>query len=170
MNNKLKRLCILSILLATNVAVSAIKIPVSTNLEVSFTFLITMYVAANFKVPECVIFVTIEDLMTYFLFEASRWPFFPGYTLSAIIGILIFYFFLHKKVSLLNVALSKTLVNIFVNVCLGSIWSKMMYGNAFLYYATTSLIKNLVLLPFEIIIFYIIYKALNSITKKYLSK
>ena len=66
------------------------------------------------------------------------------------------------------VATSKTLVNILVNIGLGSLWNSMMYGKAFLYYASISIVKNLVLLPFEIIAFYIIYKALEPITKKYL--
>ena len=127
-----------------------------------------MYIASNFSLPECLIFATLEDLLTYFLFQSSQWPFFPGYTLSAIVGILIYYVFLHKKVSILRVAISKALVNIFVNIGLGSLWNSMMYGKAFLYYASISIVKNLVLLPFEIIAFYLIYKALEPITKKYL--
>ena len=163
-----RRLCILSILLALNVAISSVYIPITPNLHIEFTFIIVMYIASNFSLPECLIFATLEDLITYFLFQSSQWPFFPGYTVSAVVGILIYYLFLNKKVSILRVAISKTLVNIFVNIGLGSLWNSMMYGKAFLYYAGISIVKNLVLLPFEIIAFYIIYKALEPITKKYL--
>lgn len=170
MNNKLKRLCILSILLATNVAISSFYIPITPNLQIEFTFLIVMYVASRFSLPECIIFATLEDIITFFLFQAGKWPFFPGYTLSAIMGIVIYWLFLHNKVSFLNIIISKTLVNIFVNVGLGSLWNKMMYGNAFLYYAATSIIKNLILLPIEIVFFYLVYKALEPVTNKYLNK
>ena len=163
-----KRLCILSILLALNIAISSVYVPITPNLHIEFTFIIVMYIASNFSLPECIIFATLEDLITYFLFQASQWPFFPGYTLSAVVGILIYYIFLHKKVSILNVAISKTLVNILVNIGLGSLWNSMMYGNGFLYYASISIVKNIVLLPFEIIAFYIIHKALEPVTKKYL--
>ena len=163
-----RRLCILSLLLALNVAISSVYIPITPDLHIEFTFIIVMYMASNFSLPECLIFATLEDLLTYFLFQSSQWPFFPGYTLSAIVGILIYYVFLHKKVTILRTAASKTLVNILVNIGLGSLWNSMMYGKAFLYYASISIVKNLVLLPFEIIAFYIIYKALEPITKKYL--
>lgn len=170
MNNKLRKICILSILLATNVAISSVYIPITLNLQIEFTFVIMMYIGACYSLPECIIFAILEDLITYFLFQAGRWPFFPGYTLSAVIGVAIYWFFLHKKVSLFNIAVSKTLVNIIVNVGLGSLWNKIMYGNAFLYYAATSIVKNLILLPFEILFFYIIYKALLPVTNKYLKK
>ena len=163
-----RKLCILSLLLALNVAISSVYIPITPDLHIEFTFIIVMYIACNFSLPECLIFATLEDLLTYFLFQSSQWPFFPGYTLSAIVGILIYYAFLHKKVTILRTAVSKTLVNILVNIGLGSLWNSMMYGKAFLYYASISIVKNLVLLPFEIIAFYIIYKALEPITKKYL--
>ena len=163
-----KKLCILSILLALNVAISSLYIPITPNLHIEFTFIIMMYIAANYSLPECILFAVLEDLLTYFLFQASQWPFFPGYTLSAVAGIVIYYIFLNKKVSILTIAISKTLVNVFINVGLGSLWNKMMYGNAFLYYAATSIVKNIILLPIEIIMFYVIFKALEPITKKYL--
>lgn len=163
-----KRLCILSLLLAVNVAISSIYIPITPDLHVEFTFIIIMYIAANFSLPECITFAVLEDLITYFLFQSSQWPFFPGYTISAVVGIIIYFVFLHKKVSILNVAISKTLVNILINVGLGSLWNAMMYSKAFIYYAGISIIKNLVLLPFEIIAFFLIFKALEPITKKYL--
>ena len=163
-----RKLCILSILLAANVAISSFYIPITPNLHIEFTFIIMMYIASNFSLPECIIFATLEDLITYFLFQSAQWPFFPGYTLSAVLGIVIYYVFLHKKVSIINVVVAKAIVNIFINVGLGSLWNMMMYSKAFIYYAGVSIVKNLILLPIEIIIFYIIYKALEPTTKKYL--
>lgn len=163
-----KRLCILGLLLALNVAISSFYIPVGVNLQIQFTFAITMFVASNFSLAECIIFSVLEDLLTYFIFQAARYPFFLGYTVSAVIGMIIYHILLKDKQSLPRIIISKSIVNIFINVLLGSIWSIMLYENGYLYFVAKSIVKNLLLLPIEIIIFFILNKALQPLADKYI--
>lgn len=162
---KTKKIAIMAILLAVNVAVSFIFIPVGENLRIYFTFLITMIIAANFSFGECVLYAALEDIISFFIYPTG--PFFIGYTITAVLSIAIYNLFLYKKVTLARIAISKALVNILINVGLGSLWSKILYSNSFIYYAAKSLLKNIVLLPFEIIAFWLIYKAVQPLFDKY---
>ena len=50
-------------------------------------------------------------------------------------GALIFALFLYRtKSPSLRLALSRFLINLFVNVGLGSLWSYMLYSKGYLYY------------------------------------
>lgn len=59
-------------------------------------------------------------------------PFFPGYTLSAFLGQMIYGMVLYKKkLSLLRIIVSKILVAVFVNLPLGSLWSWMFISKGY---------------------------------------
>lgn len=162
---KTKKLALLTILMAMNIAISFVFVPVGENLRIYFTFIITMMVAANFSLSVCLIHAIIEDLLSFFLFPTG--PFFIGYTLSAVLSIFIYWLFLHKKVDIKNVIFARATVNIFVNIGLGSLWSSILYSNGFIYYAAKSIFKNLALLPIEILIFMAIYKLVQPLFDKY---
>lgn len=162
---KTKKIAQLAILLAINVAVSFIYIPVGQNLRIYFTFLITMMIASNFSFGECILYAILEDLISFFIYPTG--PFFIGYTVTAVLSMTIYNLFLSKKVSLTRIAISKALVNILINVGLGSLWSKILYSNSFIYYAGKSIIKNIALLPFEIIAFWLLYKVAQPLFDKY---
>jgi len=93
----------------------------------------------------------IGDILGFVIFPTGA--FFPGYTLSAILTNLVFGLFLYRReISWLRVALSRLVTNLFINVCLGSLWSKILYQKGWLYYAGTSVVKNLVLWPVEVVV------------------
>ncbi len=165
---KTRKLALLAILIALSVAISFFYIPVGENLRIYFTFLVTMMVAANFKMSECLLFALIEDIVSFFIYPTG--PFFAGYTLTAILSIAIYRIFLYKKVNFLNVFISKGCVNIFVNVLLGSLWSYILYSNAYLYYVTKSIIKNLIMWPIETLMFLAIYKLIQPLFNSYFKK
>lgn len=165
---KTKKIALLAILMAMNVAISFLYIPVGENLRIYFTFIITMMIASNFSLAECLIYATLEDLISFFIYPTG--PFFAGYTLTAVLSILIYYLCLHKKVTLPRIIVSKGLVNILINVGLGSLWSSILYSNGFIYYAAKSILKNLILWPVEVFIFFTIYKLVQPLFDKYKSK
>lgn len=165
---KTKKIALLGILMAINIAISFIYIPVGPNLRIYFTFILTMLVAANFSLKDCIIHAVLEDLISFFLFPTG--PFFAGYTLTAVLSIVIYNLLLYKKVSLPRIIIAKALVNILINVCLGSFWSHILYSKAWLFYAGTSIIKNLLLLPIEVIIFFAVYKLAQPFFDKFNSK
>ncbi len=76
-------------------------------------------------------------------------------------GALIFALFLYRtKSPSLRLALSRFLINLFVNVGLGSLWSYMLYSKGYLYYFAKSLVKNTLMLPIEIVLLALFFRML----------
>ena len=44
-------------------------------------------------------------------------------------------------------------------VLLGSVWKAMLYGKGYLYYATTGLVKNTLMLPLEVFLTWVVLRA-----------
>ena len=59
-------------------------------------------------------------------------------------------FFYRARITWRRIILAKTLTNI-QNIFLGSLWSAMLYSKGYLYYLSTSAVKNLVYLPLQIL-------------------
>ena len=68
---------------------------------------------------------------------------------------------------MLRLAVCKLCVNLLVNVLLGSVWSAMLMGNAYVYYLAKSIVKNTILLPVEIVMLTLLFGALMPMLKKY---
>lgn len=155
--------------LAINCVISAFYVNVGPNLKIYFTFIITMIVAAYYPLGVVCIYAIAEDIISFFLFPPDG-AFFFGYTLTALVSMIIYWLFLHKKVNIFTIALSKLSVNLIANVLLNSVWTYIILNKqkAYLAYAYTSLIKNIIMLPIEIAIFFLIYKVLKPLLEKYL--
>ena len=53
---------------------------------------------------------------------------------------------------MLRLFFSRGVVNMLVNVVMGSVWSAVLYGKGYLYYLAKSLVKNSILLPLEVML------------------
>lgn len=162
---KTKKIALLGVLLALNICLSSIYIPVGPNLRIYITFIINMFIATQFSYPICLIYAVVEDILSFFIFPSGS--FFFGYTLTAALSISIYWLFLHKKVTIQRAMISKFCVNMFINVLLGSLWSYMLYSKGYLYYLGNSVVKNLILFPIEATIFFILNKQLKKLVDKY---
>ena len=88
-------------------------------------------------------------------------PFFPGYTLNTVLAVAIYaLFFYRQRITVWRVAAAKVLTNYPVNVGLGCLWSHMLYGKGYLYYAATSVVKNTLYLPVQILLLYMLLQGL----------
>ena len=155
-----RNLALYSMFLALTVVLPSTFIPISGSLRIYVTFIPTMIVASVFDLPMCLLFGFLSDIIGFIAFPSGT--FFFGYTLSSILSMLIYWLFLNKEVKVVNIAAAKTIVNLLVNVLLGSLWNSILLSKGFMYYVSTSIVKNLTLLPIEIIVFYLIYQALDK--------
>lgn len=97
----------------------------------------------------------ITDLIGTILFGGG--VFFPGFTLSAFIGGMIYGLVLYKKPkSLKRIILAIILVAIFVNLGLNTIWLTIMLDKAIFVILPTRLVQNLVLAPINIAMLYFV--------------
>ena len=106
------------------------------------------------------LFGIAEDLLSFFLTGGGGYPFFPGYTLTTMLGCVFYALFLYRaKLTVRRVFLAKLVTNI-QNVLLGALWSSILYGKAYIVLATGSAIKNLIMLPFQTILLVALFSAL----------
>ena len=162
------RLVLLAIFLAVHIVMSLFYIQVGQNLRIYFTFIIAMTTAMLYEYPYVLAYAVFEDLLAFFLFPTG--PFFPGYTLTTVVSLSIYHFFLYPHrhdLKLKHVILAKTFTNLIANIGLNSLWSSILYSKGFIYYLSKSVVKNLIMLPIEIFIFYSLYKLLKPLLIRY---
>ena len=93
--------------------------------------------------------------------------YFPGYALSSMLIFLIYaLFFFRSSLSLSRIFLAKITVNVLINVILGSVWKHFLYGKAYMVYFVSGAIKNIAMLPIEVLLMMILYQRLLSPLKQ----
>ena len=75
-------------------------------------------------------------------------------------GLVYGLFFYRARLSVARIALCKAVINVFVNILMGSLWSAMLFQKGYLYYLSKSVVKNLLLLPAEILLLVLLYQVL----------
>lgn len=109
------------------------------------------------------VFGAAEDTISYLLNPTG--PYFPGYALTTMLGTMIYALFLYRaKCSVLRIFLAKLCTNA-LNVTLGALWSALLYGKGYLYYASTSLIKNVLMLPVQTAMLAVFFAAMLPVLK-----
>lgn len=147
----LRRLVFAALMCALSVYVGALYVVVGDNLRVYFTFYVTAVGCAVYGPVLGVIVAAITDTLTFFMFPSG--PYFPGYMLGEMVAAFIYGCFLYRrKITVLRIFGARFLVNYFVNVGLGCLWSQILYGKGYIYYLIKSLVKNSLMLPVEVMV------------------
>lgn len=90
-------------------------------------------------------------------------PYFPGWTIGALVAGVIYGSFLYKRpIRLARVLAAEFLVAVICNMLLGTWWLKLMYGYGFLTLLPTRVIKNLIKWPVDALLFYTIAKTMEA--------
>lgn len=154
-----------ALICALCIVTGSLFVPVGENLRVYFTYIFKCLGAAVFGPIIGVLAAFVTDTVGFILFPSGAY--FPGYLLSEILGFLIYSLMLYKqKISFLRLLIMKALVNYLVNVLLGSLWSSILFGKAYLVYFSSSIVKNSLLLPIETIVLTAVFAAICPILVK----
>lgn len=109
----------------------------------------------------------VVDILSFFLTGGGL--FFPGYTLSAALGGLLYGLMLYKKEpSFLRVLVTVSLVTLIINLGLGSLWIHLLYGKAFEVFMGVRIIKNLISWPINTLVLYLLLN--NDNVKRIINK
>ena len=161
----IRYLALMALFIAMRTALSSLYIPVGENLRILVTFIPAALEASIIGPVPALVSGALADIIGYMLFPSGA--FFPGYTVSAMAGSFIYaLFFYERNISVLRIALAKLIVNAFVNVGLGSLWSAIQFSKGYIYYMAKSVVKNSILLPIEIIILILMFNLLLPVMKK----
>lgn len=155
----LRILAIASLLIALDVVVARFYIPVGVNLRIYFNYLITSLLSLICGPVVGVAAGFVRDTIGFFL--DPSYGYFFGYTVTAMASGLVYgLFFYRARLSVVRIALCKAVINVFVNILMGSLWSAMLFQKGYLYYLSKSVVKNLLLLPAEILLLVLLYQVL----------
>lgn len=111
----------------------------------------------------------LVDILGNFL-SGKTGQFFLGYTLTALVGGLIYGYFLYKRpLRWEQIGLAVLLVTIFCNLGLNSIWVHMMTGKAFAVFMSMRILKNMISLPLNTAILTVLFsnKTMKTLIEKY---
>ena len=101
-----------------------------------------------------------EDILSFFLTGGDGSMFFPGYTLSTMVGVILYALCLYRAdLTPGRVFLAKLLTNI-ENMTLGTLWSVILTGKGWMALAPGRAVKNLIALPFQAALLYALFLAL----------
>ena len=136
-------------------------INVGDYIRIGFSGLPNQAVAYLFGPAVGSIFGGVLDVVKYFLKPTGA--FFPGFTISAALGGVIYGMILYrKKVTIVRVFLAQLTVKAFVNVCLNTIWLKILYNSAIVVILPERIISNLIMLPIDTFICYVLLKFVDK--------
>jgi ECF transporter S component (folate family) len=169
---KVKNLTNISILFALLLIGKLISLPSGFgDLGISFTYIIFSIIAMLYG-PICGVVIGIfSDVLGHFLFQGGT-VFFFGYTISAMIAGFVYGICFYKtKVTFTKCLTARIIVNMLVNVVLGTIWWSMLYKLSYeatiTYLFTIALPKNIIYLLPQSIVLYIIIKAMAGPLKMF---
>ena len=155
-----KYLAIMGIFIALKVIAGFVSIPVAENLFVGISFLFSAIEASIIGPVAALVSGFVTDIVSFML-DSKGYSFFPGYTLSEMLGIFIYaLFFYRQRITITKIFCAKFLVNYGVNALLGSLWSTMIMSKGYWFYFSQSVIKNTILLPFEVLALTLLFNLL----------
>ena len=163
----LRKLTFAALMIAMCIVLSHVpSIPLFGGAKVTWGFLARSVCALVCGPVLGLIFGFSEDILSFFLTGGGGYPFFPGYTLTTMLGVLIYaLFFYRAKVTIARVFLAKLLTNI-QNVVLGALWMAILSGKAWYVTAGGSAVKNLIMLPVQTLLLVLLIGALLPILRR----
>ena len=158
---KTRSLVAMAMLLALAVVLGFVSVQVTESLRVGFSFLPNALAGQMFGPVGGMLVGGLADILKYIVKPTG--PFFPGFTISGVLGGLIYGLVLYKKPTTLpRVILSQVLIAVFVNMLLNTYWLTILYGNSFLAIWPARIVSNLITLPINIILYYLVATLLEK--------
>ena len=160
-----RNLVTMAMLCAVNVVTSWFSIPLSDTLKITFSFL-SMSVIGYLYGPVCGMFCGFAlDNIKFFIKPSG--PYSPLWTIVEVCAGLLYGVLLYKKeATVVRCFVTKFIVSLLCNILLTPFFLSLMYSKGFIYYASTRIVKNLILWPIESILMYLILSKIVSHIRK----
>ena len=163
----LRKLTFAALMIAMCVVLSHIpSVPLFGGAKVTWGFLARSVCALACGPVLGMVFGFAEDILSFFLTGGGGYPFFPGYTLTTMLGVLIYaLFFYRTPITIRKIFLAKLVTNI-ENVVLGALWMAILSGKAWYVTASASALKNLIMLPVQTVLLVLLFGALLPVLRR----
>ncbi len=155
-------LAMCAVLVAVYVAINSASIYITPSLKLTFCYLVLGILGYRFGAVAGTLSGLACDLIAYIVRPAG--PLHLGFTLSTMLTVLVFALFLYKhELRIWRIILSRTAINLAINIALNTYWLSNLYGKAYIVLLFVRIIKNIALLPIEIALLWFVLKAFRQI-------
>ena len=154
-----------ALMVAACIILSKFSIPIMDGPKITFGYLARALCALVYGPIGAVVFAVAEDTLS-FLMSNKGYVYFPGYMITTAIGCLIYaLFFYRARITVARIFVAKLLTNL-LNVFLGAYWNSILYSKGYLYYMTSSAVKNAILLIPQAIMLVVLFQALLPVMQR----
>ncbi len=136
-------------------------IQITEFIRVGFSFLPNHFVSMMFGPVVGSVMGGITDLLKYIVRPTG--PFFIGFTLNAIVeGIIVGLVLYKRPLTFKRVLIANILIAVVVNILMTTCWLSILYSKGFFVILSTRIVKHLITVPIDSIVFYAIAKPLSN--------
>ena len=154
-----------ALMVAACIILSEFSIPIMDGPKITFGYLARALCSLVYGPIGAVVFAVAEDTLS-FLMSNKGYVYFPGYMITTAIGCLIYaLFFYRARITVARIFVAKLLTNV-LNVFLGAYWNSILYSKGYLYYMTSSAVKNAILLIPQAILLVVLFQALLPVMQR----
>ncbi len=153
---------ICGVMAALGVALSFVaSIDIGPYIRIGFSGIPNQIIACLFGPAVGAVFGAALDILKFVVKPTGM--FFPGFTVSAALGGMIYGMVLHRKQpTLWRVFLSQLLVKVIVNLFFNTLWLKLLYGKGFFAILPGRILSNAIMLPIDTAIMFLILRLCSK--------
>lgn len=157
----IRTLAAVAMLLAIEVLLGMVaSIPIGPSVRISFGYLSRAVAGMLFGPAAAAINGALSDILGSIIHPIG--PYFPGFTLTGLVGGMIYGYMLYeRRPSLKRVLLAKLLIDVACNLLLNTLWLDLLYGKAFLAILPARFFKNLLQYPVDVLLLYPLLKLVD---------
>ncbi len=162
---KIRGITTCALMIAVYVVLNFCAVYITPSVKFTFTYLALAVMGMLVGPSAAFIGAGLADFLAYFL-RPNPAPIHFGIVLTTMLTGFVFGLFLYRKeLKLWRVIAAKACINIFLNLLLNTYWLAGLYGEGYLAMLPARLGKNLILLPLEIALIFLVLKVTKSVTR-----
>ena len=156
-----RSLAVTAMLLAVAVVLGFYTLQLTEYIKIGFAYIANELTGMMFGPVVGALMGGLADVLKYIVNPTG--PFFPGFTISGVLGGLIYGCVLYKRpLSIKRIILANVLVMVLVNILLNTYWLTLLYGSAYMALLPARILKQAIMLPIEVALFYAVAKILSK--------
>ncbi len=164
----IRTLAITAVFIALNVTMDLlnIRIQLMLDLRIGFGFVCNAMVGMLFGPVVAMSAGFATDVLGY-LVNTGGAAYFPGFTVTAVLGGLVWGMMLYKQqVTVWRAICAKGIINLFLNTGLNSVWMCLFYGSAMKAILPVRFLKNIAILPLEVFLLVLVGGVVSTAVRR----
>lgn len=151
-----------AMLLAIEVVINAtISLPIGNFIRISFGYLAVAACAYLYGPSPAMLIAALSDVLVFMIHSSGA--FFPGFTLNAALGGLVygFAFYNQGKVGWTRILLAQGIIALFLHVVLNTLWLSLLLGKGYFALLPLRALKNALQYAFDVPALYLLLRFMN---------